>query len=248
MSQLEFIYPDWQVPSPVKACVTTRSGGVSQGPYASFNLATHVGDNPVDVYKNRVHLSETLQLPDEPLWLEPVHGIEVAEPACALNCRADAFYTDQANHTGVVMTADCLPVFIAADNGAEVAVAHAGWKGLLNGVIEASVSKFRAVPADLHVWLGPAIGPDKFEVGEDVRQAFLSHGLIDSSALASAFKPVKEGKYLADIYQLARQRLQKLGVKKISGGQYCTVSNAEMFYSYRRDNITGRMASLIWIE
>jgi YfiH family protein len=242
---LKFITPNWDAPSNIKAFVTTRIGGFSKPPYESFNLATHVGDDPEVVTKNRKLLGELLDLPAEPRWLNQVHGITVAEDGCLSECDADAFYTDKHEVIGVVMTADCLPVFIASNDGKEIAIAHAGWRGLLDGVIESSVEKFRAYPKDLNVWLGPAIGPAQFEVGDEVRIAFTEK---QGTYAENAFVRVSNGKWLADIYLLARQRLSTLGVEHISGGQFCTVSQPEMFYSYRRDGITGRMASLIWIE
>jgi YfiH family protein len=186
-----------------------------------------------------------LDLPAEPRWLNQVHGVTVAEDGCQSACDADAFYTDKHGVIGVVMTADCLPVFMASNDGEEVAIAHAGWRGLLDGVIESSINKFRADPKNLHVWLGPAIGPTQFEVGDEVRAAFMEQ---KGSLSENAFDRGANGKWLADIYLLARQRLTELRVEHISGGQFCTVSQPEMFYSYRRDGITGRMASLIWME
>jgi YfiH family protein len=242
---LKFITPNWDAPSNIKACVTTRIGGFSKPPYDSFNLATHVGDDPEVVRKNRKLLGELLNLTAEPRWLNQVHGITVAEDSCQSECDADAFYTDKPDVVGVVMTADCLPVFMASDDGKEVAIAHAGWRGLVNGVIESSVEKFRTHSKDLHVWLGPAIGPAQFEVGDEVRAAFMKK---QCPLAENAFVRAPNGKWMADIYLLARQRLIEIGVEHISGGKFCTVSQPEMFYSYRRDGITGRMASLIWIE
>ncbi len=204
-----------------------------------------MGDDPAVVRNNRKLLGELLNLPAEPRWLNQVHGVTVAEDGCQSECDADAFYTDKNDIVGVVMTADCLPVFIASDDGKEVAIAHAGWRGLLDGVIESSVEKFRAYPKDLNVWLGPAIGPAQFEVGDEVRAAFMKK---QGPLAENAFVTTSKGKWLADIYLLARQRLSELGIEHIYGGQFCTVSQPEMFYSYRRDGITGRMASLIWIE
>jgi YfiH family protein len=199
--------------------------------------------------KNRETLKQALQLPSEPLWLEQVHGVEVADSQCAVECRADASYTDKPGIVCVVMTADCLPVLLADTQGNEVAVAHAGWKGLLNGVIEAALKKFKASPDNIHAWLGPAIGPKNFEVGAEVRLAYM-HEAESSEVVKSAFQQLenKNNKFLADIYQLARFRLNRSGVRSVSGGDYCTVENKEMFYSYRRDGVTGRMASLIWID
>ena len=251
MTQLvdTFLQPAWQVSSRVKAIVTTRHGGSSASPYDSLNLAMHVGDTPETVLKNRKMLREALNLTVEPFWLEQVHGIEVADSRCDIECKAGASYADKPGNVCVVMTADCLPVFLADAEGNEVAVVHAGWKGLLHGVIEAAVKKFKAPAGKIHAWLGPAIGPDNFEVGAEVRKAFVDEAQ-SNVAVSSAFRAVedKKNKFLADIYQLARFRLNRSGVKNISGGNFCTVENKEMFYSYRRDRITGRMASLIWID
>ena len=243
------LQPAWQVSSRVRAIVTTRRGGISARPYDSLNLATHVGDAPEAVIKNREMLKRALDLPSEPLWLEQVHGVEVVDSQSAGVCQADASYTDRPGIVCVVMTADCLPVFLADSQGNEVAVVHAGWKGLLHGVIEATLKKFKATPGDIHAWLGPAIGPKKFEVGAEVRQAYINEAQ-PGEVVDNAFQPLedKKDKFLADIYQLARIRLYRMGVKNISGGDFCTVENKEMFYSYRRDGVTGRMASLIWID
>ena len=241
------IYPDWQVPAHVHACVTTRLGGVSKPPFDSMNLATHVGDDPQAVEANRMLLRQQLQLPQEPHWLEQVHGLQVADIDCLQQCQADAFYTDRPDVVGVVLTADCLPVFIANRSGTEVAVAHAGWKGLLQGVIEQTVKRFFSAPDELHVWLGPAIGPTAFEVGEDVLLGFTKEAGQDKAVVSACFKSHGKGKWLADIYALASYRLKRLGISNVSGGDFCTVSDEHMFYSYRRDGKTGRMASLIWI-
>jgi YfiH family protein len=236
-----FLQPDWDVPERVKAFVTTRQGGVSARPYDSLNLASHVGDSAQAVLENRSILKQALELPAEPLWLEQVHGIKVADRSCQAGCKADASYSRRPGFVCTVMTADCLPVFLAS--------MHAGWKGMLQGVIEETVKKFSVAPEKIHAWLGPAIGPGNFEVGSEVRQAFIDEGR-QNEAQHRAFRPVEHGadKYLADIYQLARIRLRRMGIEQVSGGEFCTVENREMFYSYRRDGITGRMASLIWIE
>jgi len=244
-----FLQPAWQVSARVRAIVTTRRGGASADPYDSLNLATHVGDSFEAVMKNRKSLKAALKLPSEPLWLEQVHGTGVADSQSASECKADAAYTDKPGSVCVVMTADCLPVLLADVQGNEVAVVHAGWKGLLHGVIEAALNKFRAPSGSIHAWLGPAIGPKNFEVGAEVRQAFMNEARANEM-VKNAFQPVEnqQNKFLADIYQLARFRLNRFGVKNISGGDFCTVENREMFYSYRRDGVTGRMASLIWID
>lgn len=234
----------WPAPARVRTLVTTRDGGVSLAPYASLNLGQHVGDDPAAVAENRARLRACL--PAEPFWLNQVHGIGVQE-ACAdapdVPPDADAGFTRQPGVVCAVMTADCLPVLLTDRSGSVVAAAHAGWRGLCNGIIEATIARM-AVPAnDILAWLGPAIGPDAFEVGPEVRTAFMAH---DPTA-ASAFAAIPDGKYLADIYLLARQRLNACGVTEVHGGDACTVTERERYFSYRRDGRTGRMASLIWL-
>ncbi|MCG9031138.1 peptidoglycan editing factor PgeF [Laribacter hongkongensis] len=234
----------WPAPARVRTLVTTRDGGVSLAPYASLNLGQHVGDDPAAVAENRARLRACL--PAEPFWLNQVHGIGVQE-ACAdapdVPPDADAGFTRQPGVVCAVMTADCLPVLLTDRSGSVVAAAHAGWRGLCNGIIEATIARM-AVPAnDILAWLGPAIGPDAFEVGPEVRAAFMAH---DPTA-ASAFAAIPDDKYLADIYLLARQRLNVCGVTKVHGGDACTVTERERYFSYRRDGRTGRMASLIWL-
>lgn len=238
-----FIIPEWPAPANVKALQTTRLGGVSGAPYDSFNLGLHVGDDPVRVNRNRQSLAQFM--PSEPVWMEQVHGIEVAN-ADAAACRvvADASVAKQRGSVCVVMTADCLPVLLCDEDGTVVAAAHAGWKGLAAGVIEATVKEMGVAPQKLLAWLGPAIGPHAFEVGEDVRAAFMAH---DAQA-AAAFVPLAAaGKYRADIVRLARQRLDALGVSRIYGGTFCTYHQQDKFYSYRRDGVTGRMGTFIWM-
>jgi len=247
-AQLQFLTPDWPVAKRVKACVTTRQGGFSKPPYDAMNLASHVGDDPQAVEKNRQLLGRKLVLPEMPRWLEQVHGTVVADTGCGQNCQADAFYSNEAGVVCAVLTADCLPVFFSNRHGTEVAVAHAGWKGLAQGVIEKTIEHFHSSPQDLSVWLGPAIGPNQFEVGNDVVDTFMAKAGVTANLVEDAFRPQADGKWLADIYALARSRLGTMGVSDISGGNYCTVSDSKMFYSYRRDGKTGRMASLIWIE
>lgn len=236
-----FITPNWPAPANIHALQTTRQGGCSLPPYDSLNLGTHVGDDAMRVERNRNLLNDVL--PSEPMWLEQVHGTEVAL-AEAAGCRtvADACISRRKNTVCVVMTADCLPVLLCDRDGTVVGAAHAGWRGLANGVLEATVKAMDIVPDRLMAWLGPAIGPTAFEVGAEVREAFIQH---DPSA-ATAFTPSAE-KYLADIYQLARQRLQASGITQISGGEFCTYTERERFFSYRRDGATGRMASFIWL-
>ncbi|MBN3163159.1 purine nucleoside phosphorylase YfiH [Pectobacterium brasiliense] len=238
------IYPDWPLPESVKSCSTTRVGGHSGAPYDSLNLGNHVGDEPAHVTANRQALVEMAGLSTMPHWLEQVHGtdvIRIGETSPTSVC-GDAAYTDQKGKVCAVMTADCLPVLFCAINGDEVAAAHAGWRGLHAGVLEETLACFRAKPAQIMAWLGPAIGPDAFEVGPEVRDAFIQHDM----AAASAFRP-EGNKFFADIYQLASLRLRAAGITQIFGGNDCTVSEPHKFFSYRRDGVTGRMASLIWL-
>ncbi len=244
---VDIIQPDWPAPVNIKALSTTRVGGVSTGPYSSFNLATHVDDLPEHVLQNRQRLRERFHLPAEPVWLNQVHGVAVVDAAVATadaEVAADASYTDRRNRVCAVMTADCLPLLFCNRAGTRVAAAHAGWRGLQAGVIEATVAALGETPAQLLVWLGPAIGPDAFEVGDEVRAAFMTE-LPDSEVAFVASRP---GHWLADIYQLARMRLHRLGIESVYGGQFCTYTDAQRFYSYRRDPTTGRMATLIWRE
>lgn len=244
MNEPKFILPDWPAPANVRAAVTTRAGGASRTPYDSFNLAAHVGDDPQAVAANRARLRELLKLPAEPVWLKQVHGVKVVNVASAENePEADGGYTTKAGVVCAVLTADCLPVLLCDRAGTRVAALHAGWRGLAGGVIEAGVQALNVPGSELLAWLGPAIGPEAFEVGEDVRTAFVQQ----DNAAQVAFRPQANGKYLANIYMLARQRLAALGVTAVYGGGYCTVRERERFYSYRRDGATGRMASLIWL-
>lgn len=246
-NDLQIISPEWPAPDCVRALVTTRRGGVSQAPFNSFNLGLHVQDNPAHVQQNRQQLQHYLATHYEPQWLQQVHGVEVAAATCGGTVpEADACFTDQLDLPCAVMTADCLPVFFCTRQGDQVAAAHAGWRGLADGVLEATFDKLRAVPADVLVWFGPAIGADKFEVGTEVRDVFVAFS--ERCAMAFIENPDKPGHWFADIYQLARIRLQLRGVEAIYGGDLCTYRDAERFFSYRRDGVTGRMASLIWIS
>ncbi|HQO16105.1 MAG TPA: peptidoglycan editing factor PgeF [Methylotenera sp.] len=245
MPKLEFISPNWPAPANVKALQTTRLGGVSVAPFASLNLGAHVNDNPISVAKNRQLLSS--YLPSEPVWVNQVHGVEVIDAAhstCLQN--ADASFTTKPNVVCVTMTADCLPVLLCDKAGSVVAAVHAGWRGLCDGVLEAAVSNMPVQASEILAWLGPAIGPNAFEVGGEVRAQFIAK---DAQA-ENAFK-AQGNKWLGDIYQIARQRLNQLGVTQIYGGSvnenFCTYTDATRFYSFRRDNVTGRMASLIWL-
>lgn len=243
LNESDLIYPDWPAPANVRTIQTTRKGGRSVAPYDSLNLGTHTDDNPLVVEANRQLLNRFV--PTEPLWLQQVHGIEVVDAAVA-SClpEADASFSRVAGPVCTVMTADCLPVLFCDDAGTVVGAAHAGWRGLLDGVIEATVAGMKAPSTSLMAWLGPAIGPQAFEVGAEVHDAFTAH---DAQA-ASAFTAKSADKWLADIYQLARQRLNKLGIERIYGGDLCTYSDAGRFFSYRRDGQTGRMATMIWLE
>lgn len=237
-----WIVPDWPVPRRVRALITTRYGGASCGAYAGFNLGERVGDDAGAVASNRRFLRQLL--PDEPIWIRQVHGTRVieAEPH-SLGEEADAAVARAPGRVCAVLTADCLPVLLADAQGAVVGIAHAGWRGLAAGVIESVVGAMGVAPASLVAYLGPAIGAEAYEVGRDVFDAFVG---ADSDAEA-AFASRGAGKFLADLNLLARQRLGRLGVESIHGGTWCTYSDAGRFYSHRRDCVTGRMASLVWI-
>jgi YfiH family protein len=238
------IYPQWPAPGHVHAVSTTRTGGVSLPPYDSYNLASHVGDEDTAVYANRQQLARQLGLPAEPCWLEQVHGHEVIDAAMRpVTPSADASYCRQPGDVCAVMTADCLPVLFCDQRGEVVAAAHAGWRGLASGVLEATVKAMGVQADSILAWLGPAIGPAAFEVGGEVRTAFVDR----QSQAAAAFSPLDNGQWLADIYQLARLRLVSAGVERLYGGGFCTFSDPKRFYSFRRQSITGRMASLIWM-
>lgn len=245
-NSIAFIQPNWPSPSNVKALQTTRSGGVSTGAFASLNMGLHVGDDPIAVAKNRQLLSP--YLPSEPVWVNQVHGVEVIDAAtssCLQN--ADASFTNKSNVVCVTMTADCLPLLLCDTKGTVVAAVHAGWRGLCDGVIEAAIAKMQVPPSEILVWLGPAIGPDAFEVGADVKAQFMT---IDAQA-ELAFKPHAD-KWLCNLYLIAKQRLNNLGVTQIYGAsvneEFCTYNDKDRFFSFRRDNVTGRMASMIWLE
>ena len=239
----DWIVPEWPAPARVKALSTTRSGGVSLSPWGRLNLGTHVGDKPESVAANRAYLAESL--PAEPAWLNQVHGIDVVDAA---TCRgvpdADAAVARQGGAVCVVMTADCLPVLLCDRAGTVVGAAHAGWRGLHSGVIEATLASMGVAPGEVLAWLGPAIGPAAFEVGSEVRDAFIRS---DARSVDAFTAGGQTGKWLADLYQLARLRLETAGVTAIYGGDFCTHSEEERFFSYRRDGVTGRMASLIWL-
>ena len=244
MNTLEHcIIPDWPAPRQVRALQTTRLGGGSVVPYDSLNLGSHVGDMPLVVAQNRMLLNTIL--PSEPVWLEQVHGTTVAN-ADKADCRpqADACVARHRMAVCVVMTADCLPVLLCDTEGSVVGAVHAGWKGLAAGVIEATVEAMNVVPQNLMAWLGPTISQDAFEVGDDVRDAFLQVDLQASKAFVSG----DSGKWFADMYLLARMRLNALGINQICGGDCCTYRDVQRFFSYRRDGVTGRMGTFVWIE
>lgn len=236
------IVPDWPAPPSVRAIQTTRQGGVSVAPYDSLNLGSHVGDVPLAVARNRMLLNTLM--PSEPVWLEQVHGKRVAN-ADSAGCRpqADACIARHPAAVCVVLTADCLPLLLCDRQGGVVGAVHAGWKGLAAGVIEATVAEMNVAPQDLLVWMGPAIGRQAFEVGEAVYSAFVT----TQPEAESAFMSTQTGKWLADLYALARLRLARLGVTQIYGGGECTFADASRFFSYRRDGVTGRMGSFIWL-
>ncbi|WP_198264147.1 peptidoglycan editing factor PgeF [sulfur-oxidizing endosymbiont of Gigantopelta aegis] len=243
----------WDVPNNIKTLVTTRQGGCSQTPFDSFNLAEHVGDDNADVQENRQKLNENL--PSAPIWLNQVHSNVVVEAQSTDTLiNADGSYTSQSKVVSVVMTADCLPVLITNRQGSAVAAVHAGWRGLASGIIEQGVKEIIATSQcqanDIRVWLGPAIGAAAFEVGDEVKQIFLQQvAPTEQSDVSACFiASQNQHKWLADIYQLARLRLASIGVENCSGGTYCTYEDDELFYSYRRDGQTGRMASMIWMN
>lgn len=255
MDEGSILRPDWNLPDGVQAFVTTRVGGSSEGGYAGFNLAAHVGDAAAAVAANRQLLRTQLQQltgasPLSLQWLAQVHGTSVVRaelPVSDPPPEADAVYTTAANLVLGVLTADCLPVLFASTDGREIAVAHAGWRGLCNGVLEATLENFRCDPQQVKCWLGPAIGPCHFEVGDEVRDAFLQHAAAaQQHQVAVAFVAgIRTGKWQADLYALARLRLQAAGVGHIAGEAECTVCEAGRFYSYRRQPVTGRFATLI---
>ena len=239
----DWIVPDWPASARVRALITTRNGGSSIGPYASMNVGLRVDDDPLSVEANRRLLKQFL--PAEPKWLNQVHGTSVVDTQTITHpVEADASVATGPGSVSVVMVADCLPILIADRTGSIVAAAHAGWRGLAAGIIENTVRAFDTPPRNLLAYLGPAIGPSAFEVGNEVRDAFIA---VDQAAQI-AFHPHQPGKWLADLFLLARQRLAKAGLANVYGGGQCTYSDPGRFYSHRRDKVSGRMAALIWIE
>jgi purine-nucleoside/S-methyl-5'-thioadenosine phosphorylase / adenosine deaminase len=270
-SEWEIIAPDWDAPAPVRAAFTLRTGGVSVSPYDSLNLGAHVGDAGEAVTENRRRVRARLGLPAEPVWLQQTHGTEVADldvwqpgvpqpgaatsererPSAGLAVsptseppRADAAVTRLSGRVCVIQVADCMPVLFAARDGSAVGAAHAGWRGLAGGVLEETVRKLAVPPRQLIAWLGPTIGQGHFEVGDDVRSAFV---LRDPNA-ASTFETNARGRWQCDLYALARRRLSALGVQDVFGGGWCTYADAARFFSFRRDGQCGRMAALVWME
>jgi polyphenol oxidase len=247
---IEWLTPCWPVPPKVRALSTLRGGGVSTGRYASLNLGGHVEDAPEAVAENRRRLRIAAGLPAEPGWLAQVHGVGIADlDALPANHgssapQADGAVTRVPGRICAILAADCLPVLIASERGDAVAAAHAGWRGLAGGVIEATVKALRSPPESLLAWLGPAIGPGHFEVGPEVREQLLRG---DPGAL-TAFVPNARGRFMADLPGLARRRLERLGITRIYGGGECTHAEAERYFSHRRDGQTGRQATLVWLE
>jgi len=252
---LEVLVPEWTAPARVRAAFTLRSGGVSAPPFDSLNVGVHVGDAPQAVAENRRRLRAQLHLPAEPAWIEQVHGTDVLDldtaPMAsgaagreATHHTADAIVTRSAGRVCVVQVADCMPVLFAAADGSAVAAAHAGWRGLAAGVLEATVARLGAEPGRLLAWLGPSIGAAHFEVGDEVRAAFTAQ---DTGA-APAFVANARGRWQCDLTALARRRLAALGVTMVFGGSWCTYGDPRRFFSYRRDHRCGRMAALIWLE
>ena len=249
---MNVIQPIWPAPNNVHSLLTTRHGGISNAPYESLNLGDHVGDQPSRVLANRQILKK--YLPAEPIWLKQIHSTKVSTPNTRVlmePLEADAAVSNVPNEVLAIMTADCLPVLFSNSDGSVIGAAHAGWRGLCDGILENTVNEMLKLShhlsvEDLIVWMGPAIGSTAFEVGEDVLERFQQSGL---HVIQTCFLPIanKPGKYMADIYQLARDRLKSVGVISISGGEFCTVNDGERFFSYRRDGVTGRFASLIWI-
>jgi polyphenol oxidase len=243
-----WLVPDWPAPANIHAATTLRTGGVSKEPYLSLNPATHVNDLKECVLQNRKIIRDMLSLPAEPVWLDQIHSNHIIKAEIGNTPQqADASYSFESGVVCAVMTADCLPLLICSKDGQKIAAIHAGWRGLLTGVIANSISEIASKTpitkcTELLIWLGPAIGAKCFEVGTEVFDAFMNK----SNLYEKAFKKQHNSKYLADIYQLARIELNTLGISNIYGGTYCTMTDNERFFSYRRDNQTGRMATLIW--
>jgi YfiH family protein len=242
---LSWLNIDWPAPPGVRVLSSFRGGGTSAAPYASLNLGDHVGDSSEAVADNRRALIAAAGLPAQPVWLEQVHGVNVADlDAPGPYGPADAAVTRRAKRVCVILTADCLPVVFATESGDTIAAAHAGWRGLSAGVIEATVQAIGVSPQRLIAWLGPAIGPQHFEVGAEVREAFVR----DDPENIDAFESNSRGRFMADLARLARRRLERLGISRIHGGGECTYTRADRYFSHRRDGITGRQGTFIWRE
>ena len=243
--KVKVITPDWPAPASVRAFTTTRMGGSSLSPYESLNMALHVGDNRNHVERNRYTLKQHLELPAEPHWLKQEHGTRLLNlDQLVTDGEADGSFTGSTDKICAVMTADCLPVLMCSSIGDKVAALHAGWRGLAAGIIEKGVKAMAVESVHILVWLGPAIGPENYEVGSDVFQAFTNRNPLANVA----FTPSREGHWRVNLYQLARLEFADLGVRQIYGGNYCTFTDEVHFYSFRRDRTTGRMASLIWLQ
>jgi len=242
----DWLVADWRAPASVRTAVTTRNGnGASTGCFATFNLGARSGDAADAVAANRAALRETLSLPAEPVWLQQVHGTQVIaahQHAGTGEPEADAAIARTPGVVLAILSADCLPVLLASDDGTLIGAAHAGWRGLAGGVLEAVVQRMAIDPALIHAWLGPAAGPRAYEVGDEVRDAFVA----STSGAVTAFAATRPGHWVCDLYALARLRLAALGVHRVTGGHYCTISEPQRFFSHRRDGRSGRMASLIW--
>ncbi len=238
-------WAQWNCPANVKACTTLRHGGVSKGIYRSLNLGAHVGDDAEAVLQNRKRLKKFLNLPNDPLWLKQIHGIRVVEATHAYaGDEADGAITDAPGVVCAIMTADCLPLFLCDQAGSKVCVLHVGWRGLAAGIVEQGVKKMGVGPEQSLAWMGPAIGPDQFEIGGDVRERLSAK----NNGAEHAFKPSgRPGHWLADLYGLTRMSLKAAGVRSIGQSKACTKSDAGSFFSHRRDGVCGRMASLIWL-
>jgi YfiH family protein len=246
----DYLIPDWPAPASVSAVITLRARGASLSPYNHFNLATHVGDNPAQVATNRSLLRKQLDLTLEPVWLNQVHGTEVIyTPNNSSSPSADGAYTDIVNQPCAILTADCMPVLLCNQQGTRVAAVHAGWRGLCGGIISKALEQF-ASGDQIMAYLGPAISAKHFEVGAEVRSAFLSRAVANNEkdSIKKAFVETSQGHYLADLYALARLELSEKGVTQVYGGEFCSYRQSELFYSYRREKVCGRNASLIWLN
>jgi len=251
MTSVPFLFPQEPLPHGMQACTTLRAGGVSQAPFDSLNLGLHVGDDPTTVQRNRQIIYQALQLPSEPLWLRQTHSVRVFTEGSSVQDEYDAAYTANSARVLAILTADCLPVVLMSPIGQQIAVAHAGWRGLANGILQNTVAHFSGQKTSIVAWLGPAIGPQRFEVGDEVRASFCDQ-FKDVAATQAAFVTadsvgMSPGKWCADLYQLARLALLEVGVTSVIGGGLCTYAEPAKYYSYRRDGQrSGRMATLVW--